>query len=90
MGIFTEVSGTIQIRTNSGCSVRQIIDSHFDCKCRYDQITDRVHNVINITVNFTFCSDGVHAAKQIQQFCDMIKTYDAKTYVDLYATIRFF
>ena len=90
MGYFTDVSGTIIMHIDSSCSIRTLIETLFEVKCKCDQVRNKENGTITITFSFYFFSDGVDAANQIQKFCDKVKQYDKTAYTDITANIRFF
>lgn len=92
MSVWTEVNGTIVINQFSKCSLRTLLEEHFDeitigALCQGDR---DINYRIQVTMNWMFCSNGIDAAQAIQGFCQAVKAVDPSSIVDLHADIRFY
>ncbi len=89
MGVWSSFEGTISMRTGCGCSVSEAAKNWFDealiktTQTRKDPVTTTTE------IGVVFECDGEMAARRIQGFINLLKSYDIGVQVDFQANVRF-
>jgi len=88
MSVWTEVNGTISMHVDMHISLKTYIKEYFlevvISKCEYHLNND----TRNYSVTFSFCDEGISAAKSVQGFINKL-TSDLKAKSYLTALINF-
>lgn len=88
MSVWTEVTGCVYIKSDSGFSIKKyILDNFQEAKPNLTQYTQ--HHRIRVDLNFSFSDGNLSAAKSIQDFVDAIKVADKNAIVDIEIQLRF-
>jgi hypothetical protein len=90
MSVWTELSGSVILKTDSHCSVRECIKNAFRDELIIRYIEQKnINLLLNVTFAVTFCADGIHASTQIEDLILRFKAYDVNAKIDIMANIRF-
>jgi hypothetical protein len=91
MSVWSEFSGSVIIKADSQCSLRECIQNTFGDELNIRFLTQRYFEKAKLNIDFaiTVCTDGVDAATRLKTFIDMIKSYDKTAEIDIKASIRF-
>jgi hypothetical protein len=90
MSVWTELSGSVILKADSHCSVRECILNTFGDELNIRHI-EQYYSArrLNVTFAVTFCADGIDAATQIGDLILRLKAYDIDADIDIKASIRF-
>lgn len=90
MSVWTELSGSVTLKSDSRCSVRECILNTFGDELYIRYIEQKnIKQKLNVTFGVTFCADGIDAATQIGDLILRLKAYDIDAEIDIMANIRF-
>lgn len=89
MSVWATVSGNIAVVNPCPLSVRKLAEQMFD-ELNIDTFsqTERRDRILT-NIDFTFCADGIDAARLVDSFVKAIKQFDKTAKVDVTAAIRF-
>lgn len=91
MSVWCGVDGTIKTRKYAHVSLRTTILEMFDeCSKPYVNVVIDGEDYTVQEVGFSFCSDGLQAAKCVSAFIHKLKEMDKTCQADLTASVRFF
>jgi hypothetical protein len=89
MSVWSSFQGTISMRTGCGCSVSEAAKSWFDESSIKATQTRKDHVAVTTELDVVFADDGETAARRIQGFINLLKSYDEGVRADFQADIRF-